>query len=119
MGVDAEIKFKTKEALDKGEVEKIVKAIWLDIETVCDNVYKIENTWRYYDIDYERGPVIEIFGLFRFLRDYLGDNLEAIYYNRDCEDSNLKLTTDREEEIWQHFIKFGHEPYDSCFNKYK
>lgn len=126
MGVDSVFLFELPEPLTAEELAKFNYRLGesLDLTHKDDKAklyhsetkkYEIRNGWRFYGSGYERGPAIDIIALLKFIKDYFGGDV-ILYYGGDCHEG-LPVWTDKDEqEMWSHFIKYGHAPYGGYNN---
>lgn len=72
-----------------------------------EQVIIVNLTGRYYGPGYERGPWFKYASIARWLRRRISG--ARVFYggDGDCEE----LTPERENEIWDHFIQHGYDPY--------
>lgn len=124
MGVDAVIQFETKRAFSDDDIKLLSHRIgdafhyrgYADAKGIYfsrseNGRIEFDTLWRYYGVGYERGPLVDILGIIRFIRDYLGEKLLAIYYGGDCDVGITETTPQTEAVLWKHFVEVGHQPY--------
>lgn len=73
--------------------------------------YEVENPWRYYGQNYERGPWPQI----RATLVWLMRNVGNAYYGADCWDDTRQVTREDLDKIDEVWATAGHAPYDSVF----
>ncbi len=125
MGLDAIIEFKPERPMDNGEVKVLswrlcdafgAESFWLDdkskmaIEACRDGWWSVRQMWRYYGIDYERGPLSIILATCKFVCDYF-DGKVVIEYGDDCSGVLGEVTEEFVSILWKHFVKYGHYSY--------
>lgn len=72
--------------------------------------HQLDNPWRFYGEDYERGPWPSIAAALMTLMACPG--IEKIWYYGDCDDQPVELTETRLIRLTRHYILNGNRPYD-------
>ena len=74
------------------------------------------NLWtRYYGFDYERGDIVLILSVAKWLKQKIVNS--SIWYGGDSSGVEaIELTETEIENLWNHFVDVGHEPYSRYFS---
>ena len=118
MGVDARIYFKTK----TGDEPRLCDPLPNDARITeagrwaqKGSTHKVDQSWRYYGPDYERGPWPWIAATLLALM--ASEDVETVWYYGDCLGGDEPFTPDRLDQYNRHYIENGDRPYRRAFDK--
>lgn len=129
MGVDAKICVVTRDKVTEEVLLNLGRVIkerfWKDESPSRPSEYEfegiedrermivIDSMCRIYAIGYERGSFHYLSCLCDFLLLYYPES--RVYYGCDHNDDGPEWTDDFRSKLWNHFVKYGHDPYTAYF----
>lgn len=112
MGIDACIYFKTRNGEEPMLCDNLPTGAVITQsgkEAIEGATHEVDQQWRYYGPQYERGPWPQIASVLMAL--HASADVETVWYFGDCSDCDEPFTPERVTEFSKHYMEHGDRPY--------